>query len=120
MTYEEAKQEATHTDENANLYLVIAEQTIQFCVYYYDRRLCGWCQDMGVNFDHLIPIKKAYVTIQCKAPCGTVGCFLYSHKTQKGYHLISPIFSSSLELANYAKEQGWRWSGGLLGWYEKD
>ena len=119
ITKEQAQKEATHTDENGYLYRVIGEKAQSYCVDYFDLRMQAWCQDMGSDFSHLIPLKKAFSTIQCKAPCGTVGCFLYSHKNENGYVLVSPIFSCTAELATWAKDNGWHCVGGLNGWYEK-
>lgn len=120
ITKEQAQQEATHADEHGNLYRSMGEKLEAFCVDYFDLRMQAWCQDMGKDFSHLIPLKKAWSTIQCKAPCGEVGDFLYSHKDVNGYVLVSPIFASYIQLAQWAKVNGWRCAGGLNGWYEKD
>ena len=111
--------DVTHTDEFGNFYRVIGDKPQEFCVDYLDKRSGKWTQDLGKNFDHLVPLNKAYSVIQCQAPCGTTGDFLYSHKTDAGYVPISPIFTNYTELALWAKANGWRWVGGLLGWYEK-
>lgn len=119
ITKEQAKQEATHTDEYGNLYKSLTETPSPYCVYYWHRS-GQWFQDLGKDFSHLIPLKKAKPVVQCKAPCGTIGDFLYSHKDDNGYVLVSPIFSSYVELANWAKVNGWKPTGGLNGWYEKE
>ena len=115
ITKEQAHKEATHTDENGNLYRTMGDKLEAYCVDYFDLRLQTWCQDIGNDFSHLIPLKKAFSTIQCKAPCGTIGDFLYSHKDENGYVLASPIFSSYIYLAQWAKTNGWKSKGGLNG-----
>ena len=52
---EQAKKEATHTDDVGNLYRVFGEVR-EFKVEYWDRRYGMWCQDMGKFFDFLIPV----------------------------------------------------------------
>lgn len=120
ITKEQAKNEATHTDENGNLYRSIGKEPQAYCVDYFDNRLQVWCQDLGNDYSHLIPLKKAWSTIQCKAPCGTIGDFLYSHKDDNGYVLVSPVFSSYVQLGQWLKVNGWKATGGLNGWYEKE
>ena len=66
-------------------------------------------------------MQKAYLAIQCKAPCGTVGTFLYSEKTDIGYALVSPVMTDSVELYKWAAANGWRNCSGPspVGNYEK-
>lgn len=120
ITYEQAKEQADYTDEDGNLYRTINGVAFEFCVDYYDRRRNNWVQDMGKDFSHLIPLKKAFTAIQCKAPCGKLGCFMFTHKDANGYHVISPVFPDYASLCMYAKANGWYWKGGLNGYYAKD
>lgn len=53
---EQAKQEATHTDDFGNLYYVIGNTPCEFCVDYWDRRLNKWTQDLGKDFSYLIKL----------------------------------------------------------------
>lgn len=53
---EQAKNEATHTDDVGYLYRVLGDNPKAFCVDYWDLRLCRWCQDMGTSFDYLIKL----------------------------------------------------------------
>lgn len=50
------KSEATHTDENNNLYKVLGQNPERYCVFYWDRRMNAWNQDLGKDFSHLIKI----------------------------------------------------------------
>lgn len=52
---EQAKKEATHTDDVGYLYRVYGEPR-EFGVEYWDRRFNMWCQDTGKFFDFLIPL----------------------------------------------------------------
>lgn len=53
---EQAKKEATHTDDLGYLYRVLGDKPVQYCVDYWDVRLNKWCQDMGRAFPHLIKL----------------------------------------------------------------
>jgi hypothetical protein len=67
-------------------------------------------------------MQKAYLAIQCAAPCGTVGTFLYSEKDEKGFLPVSPVMVDSVDLYNWAAANGWRGCAGPspVGNYEKE
>lgn len=49
---EQARKDATHTDENGYLY----KQLSPSVVMYWDRRFNGWYQEMSRDFDFLIKV----------------------------------------------------------------
>lgn len=53
-------------------------------------------------------MKKASLAIQCAAPDGTVGTFLYSSKDEAGYVLVSPVMPGCVELFEWCKENNWQ------------
>lgn len=53
-------------------------------------------------------MKKAYLAIQCVAPNGETGTFLYSEKNENGYVLVSPMMPDSVALFTWAKANGWQ------------
>lgn len=53
---EQAKNEATHTDDVGYLYKVVGDKLEAFSVYYWDLRFNRWCQDMGTNFSYLVKL----------------------------------------------------------------
>ncbi|MPS58839.1 MAG: hypothetical protein E2594_16975 [Pseudomonas sp.] len=57
-------------------------------------------------------MKKAYLAIQCTAPDGTVGTFLYSSKDETGYVLASPVMPGCVELFDWCKENNWKGCSG--------
>lgn len=50
--------DATHKDEFGNWYKVIGDYPQEYCVWYWDRRMSVWNQDLGKDFSHLIKIDK--------------------------------------------------------------
>lgn len=62
------------------------------------------------------------LAIQCEAPCGTIGTFLYSEKTDSGYALILHVMTDSVKLYQWAAANGWRNCSGPspVGNYEKE
>jgi len=55
---DQAKNEATHTDDMGNLYRVLGDKPVEFCVDYWDRRMDRWCQDIGKTFPYLVKLVK--------------------------------------------------------------
>ncbi|MDA1398448.1 hypothetical protein PALA31_04712 [Pseudomonas aeruginosa] len=51
---------------------------------------------------------KAFLAIQCKAPNGATGTFLYRDKNEDGYVLASPVMADCVALFAWAKANGWR------------
>jgi hypothetical protein len=119
ITQNQAIKEQTHTDAEGNIYKVLGDKPQEFCVFYWNQHSNQWFQDLGKDFSYLIKLEKAYAATQCKAPCGTVGTFLFYGKDENGYVLASPVFASHVELASWLKENNWKAFGGLNGWYEK-
>lgn len=53
---QQAKEEATHTDDVGYLYRVWGDSPKTFYVDYWDLRFNRWCQDMGTSFDYLVKL----------------------------------------------------------------
>lgn len=49
--------EATHTDEFGNFYKLVGDSPKRYCVFYWHKSLCKWCQDLGIDFSHLVKIE---------------------------------------------------------------
>ncbi|MGT9843904.1 hypothetical protein [Pseudomonas aeruginosa] len=58
---------------------------------------------------------KAFLAIQCKAPNGATGTFLYRDKNEDGYVLASPVMADCVALFAWAKA-----SWGAASWLEPD
>lgn len=55
---EQAKNEATHTDDVGYLYRAVTDSSKIVYVEYWDLRLNRWCQDLGRLFAYLVKIEK--------------------------------------------------------------
>ena len=66
----------------------------------------GWLADVEEVADH----RRVESAIQCTAPTGEVGTFLFRRNVGRPIHqgeLVSPVFASLADLAPWATANGW-------------
>ena len=50
---------------------------------------------------------KAYLAIQCQAPTGEIGSWLFTRNVNGNRDLVSPVFDGLHEFYSWARANGW-------------